>query len=109
MVQMDCQFTLEVHYGEHFLNDTGGLKYVRGKMSKSDVDCDLICYFDVVHTGRQLGCSITSVIQYKMPNSTLDDELRVIDSDQSIVDMFSIHKEHKDKTVGIYFEDVMDI
>ncbi|KAG8385146.1 hypothetical protein BUALT_Bualt03G0011400 [Buddleja alternifolia] len=81
-------FTLKVHHGGMFVNE-GVFQYVGGTVTLfEELDPDFMSFYEILNPIRRLGYPPTIVMWYRLPNSELENGLRLIDSDRVVCTMF---------------------
>ncbi|XP_071925324.1 uncharacterized protein [Coffea arabica] len=95
-------FSLEVHYGGHFVKNPG-LTYVGGDIKHfNDIDPDYMSRFEIWGLLKGLNLPINTQICFKMP----DDEFALLNSEAAVMHMFGMFRD--EPYIHIYVGEVND-
>ncbi|KAH7861243.1 hypothetical protein Vadar_023663 [Vaccinium darrowii] len=101
---MDTIFTIEVHHGGYF--DCNPPRYVNGLVNHvDDCDSDRWSKFEAEDIVQRLGYRRHKLLWYKVPNLSMDESLRLIHSDQDVVEMSQLGRAHEQ--IEMYVEHVI--
>ncbi|KAG8378341.1 hypothetical protein BUALT_Bualt08G0127300 [Buddleja alternifolia] len=97
-------FTLKVHHGGMFVNE-GVFQYVGGTVTLfEELDPDFMSFYEILNPIRRLGYPPTIVMW--LPNSELENGLRLIDSDRVVCIMFVEYSAENCNVVDVYVENI---
>ncbi|KAI8554265.1 hypothetical protein RHMOL_Rhmol05G0084700 [Rhododendron molle] len=97
--------TLLFYHGG-YISEGPEKKYVGGNVTPLDIDPDLMSYIDFRAVVKELDSEICEMYQ-KGPHQTMDDGLVGLTSDQTMLDMFAMHKDNSSKVIDIYIHNPM--
>ncbi|KAF8394182.1 hypothetical protein HHK36_020389 [Tetracentron sinense] len=87
----DDMWDVDIHYGGHFINGGNGHRYVGGQITFFCVNRNLASYtglLDYLGSICNLPPNSVPFIYYKISNTELGDETKIVENDKQLVDMF---------------------
>ncbi|KAK7846828.1 hypothetical protein CFP56_007371 [Quercus suber] len=106
MIQMtfEIRFDFTIHHSENFEWNLG-LEYVGGEVSTmGNVDLDLLSHFEIQDICVEIGGPINSRIYYLIPGADLEQELRLITSDDDMTYICELHAKWPTNKITLYVE-----
>lgn len=69
------------------------MKYINAEIAYFDSDPDFVSRIELVHCLRKVRVSVHDKLWYKLPELDLENGIKPIDSDNSIMEMFGFHRD----------------